>query len=250
MQFSVGLKVWNSSWFSYNPGSYTGIAPTGGVALIESVDAVEGARKTDTIPVLALRSGKYVFSATHASYASNFHSPYSAVVAPDGSNIGTSRTDYLARKETDLTAAYFVVPNIALSIGIKHAAEARDTVTGLSPRQRLIEAKGKAFIVGASASFPIQGNLRAYGQLGYGPTRLKTELVGLDSNTSKGRYLSSELGVSYALTVVDPYVKGAYVGLGFRSQTITTTGVGPGYLEPRDYRDIKDGVVFSLTIAI
>ena len=250
-QFTVGVKVWNSSWFSYNPGAYAVAGPGGEFALADSIDAVQGKSKTDAIPVLAVRKGNYVVSFTHASYASEFNTPRSSLIGPGGQNIATSRTDHLARKETDLTAAYFVMPNIALSVGLKHASEQRDTSTSLTPRSRLLNAKGKAFIAGALASFPIKGGLSAYGQLGYGPTRLTTTLAdGSGSDTSTGRYLSSELGLSYALRMSDPFVKGLFVGIGYRSQTITTPGIAPAYGDPRDYRDVKDGVVFSITAAL
>ncbi len=249
--FYLGLKVWNASWLSYNPGAYVGVTPGGTPGLIESVDAVEGTRKTDTIPVLSMSKGKFAVSATFASYASEFNTPYSAVVTPGGANVITSRTDYLSRKETDVTVAYSVLPNIALSVGVKRAKELRDTETALGgPRQRLISATANVLIFGTSARFPIKGNLSAYGLLGYGPMRLKTVITDQVDGTMNGRYLGSELGLSYALGIVDPYVKGASVGLGYRSQTISTAGVGPGYLERRDYRDVKDGIVFSLTVAI
>lgn len=250
-QFSVGVKVWNSSWFSYNPGVYAGVTPGGAPALADSVDAIEGDTKTDAIPVLAVRKGKYVLSVTHARYATNFYSPHSSVLAPGGANIITSRTDHLARKETDLTAAYFITSNIALSMALKQASEERDTTTGVSPTQRLLNAKGNAVIFGALGSFPIADGLSAYGQLGYGPTRLTTRLGdGSGEDTSTGRYLSSELGVSYALRMADPFVKGVFVGVGYRSQTFKTPGIGPAYQDGRKYRDVKEGFIFALTVAI
>ncbi|MEJ7808401.1 MAG: hypothetical protein WKG03_21075, partial [Telluria sp.] len=154
VQFSVGVKVWNSSWFSYNPGFYTGVRPDGQPALADSIDAIEGERTTDAIPVLNMRTGKLAFSLTHANYASHFFAQHASVVAPNGMNIVTTRTDHLTRKETDLTMAYFVMPNIALSMGIKSANESRDTVTGISTRQRLLNAKGRAVIFGGAANFP------------------------------------------------------------------------------------------------
>ena len=250
-QFTLGVKLWNSSWSTYNPGIYTGVTAGGQPGLADSIDAVEGERKTDAIPVLAVRKGNYVVSFTQARYASNFHSPHSSVIGPDGSNILTSRTDHLQRKETDLTAAYFVIPNLALSAGLKYAAEERDTATAISAPSRLLNAKGKAIIFGALASFPVKDGMSVYGQLGAGPTRLTTTLAdGSGADTSTGRYLSSELGISYALRMADPFVKGLYLGLGYRSQTITTPGISPGYGDSRKFRDVKDGVVFSLTAAL
>ena len=58
------------------------------------------------------------------------------------------------------------------------------------------------------------------------------------------------MGLNYALQITDNYIKGASVGLGYRSQVVRTKGVAPAYRNERDYRDTKDGVIVSLNVAI
>lgn len=252
-QISLGVKVWNSSWFSYLPGVYGGISPQGVPSVADSIDAVEGARKTTTLPIVGIRSGKFLLSASHARYASDFYSVHSSVLSPTGQNILTPRTDHLARTESDITAGYSATPNIALTIGYKHASEERDTnlaITGAAS-SRSLDAKVNGLVFGATANFPISGNLGFYGLAGYGPARVETRVpTSPDAIKSSGRYLISEIGLTYSLMVTDTFVKGMNVGLGYRSQTVKTSGVGPGFLDARDYRDVKDGVTLSLTVAL
>ncbi|PIL42207.1 hypothetical protein CR105_25385 [Massilia eurypsychrophila] len=247
------MKVWNSSWFSYLPGYYAGISPLGVPSVADSVDAIEGARKTTTLPVVGIRSGNFLLSASHARYESDFRSAHSSVLSPTGQNILTSRSDHLSRKESDLTAGYSLTPNIALTVGYKHASEERDTSLGITgtATTRSFEAKVKGLVFGVTANFPVRGGLGFYGLAGYGPARLETLLPGQNAAiTSNGRYLISEIGLTYSLVITDAFVKGANVGLGYRSQTVKTDGVGPGFLDQRDYRDVKDGVTLSLTVAL
>jgi hypothetical protein len=252
-QVSIGIKVWNSSWFTFLPGSYTGITPTGTPALADSIDAVEGDRKTDIFPVLAVRKGNAFFSASYAKYATDLRAPHSSVVAPNGMNIITSRTDHMARKESDITAGYYITQNIALTAGFKYATETRDTtlgITGISTP--LLDNTVRGLILGGLANFPVQGNLLFYSQLGYGFAKVRTTLADptappIDAN---GRYLISEIGLIYSLAITDVFVKGANVGLGYRSQVAKTHGSAPAYLDRRDFRDTKDGIVFSLSVAI
>ncbi len=58
------------------------------------------------------------------------------------------------------------------------------------------------------------------------------------------------MGLNYALQVSDAYVKGASASLGYRSQVVRTKGVSPAYRVERDYRDTREGIIFSLTVAI
>lgn len=252
-QFSVGIKVWNSSWSSYLQGTYAVATPAGKYALADAVDQVEGERRTATFPVLGMRYRDIAISASYAQYASDFRADHSSVLAPNGMSIATSRTDHIARKESDLTAAYFLTPNIGVSVGYKYAEETRDTTLGITGTSApLFNVKGKGIVFGALANFPIQGGLRFYGQLGYGPTRLTTTPTDATVGTLNisGQYLVSEIGLNYALAIVDPYVKGAYASIGYRSQVQKTHSIGLAYMDGRDYRDTKDGLVLSLTVAL
>jgi hypothetical protein len=250
---SIAVKVWNSSWLSYLPGAYTAITPTGAPALADSIDLVEGDRKTTTFPQLAVRKGNYYISASYAQYATDFRTPYSAFIGPNGLNVATSRSDHFSRKESDLTAGYFIHPNIALTAGFKYATETRDITLGIAGVSAPSgENIAKALIFGALVNLPIEGNLRAYSQLGYGPARVSTAFSNnsISGFKSSGRYLISEIGLNYSLSITDVFIKGANAGLGYRSQTVKTHSKPPAFLSQRDLRDVKDGIVFTLTVAI
>jgi hypothetical protein len=179
-QVSVGLKVWNSSWFSYLPGTYAGLSPQGVPGIADAVDAVEGSRKTTTLPVIGIRSGKFFVSGSHAQYDGDFFAPHSSVIGPNGQNV--SRTDHLARKESDVTAGYSLTPNIAVTVGYKYATETRDTSLGISGgASRSLDARVKGLILGVVANFPIQGALSFYGLGGYGPSRVETTVPNVAS---------------------------------------------------------------------
>lgn len=251
---SVGMKVWNAAWFSYLPGPYSAVTPAGVPVRADAIDAIEGTRKTTTLPALAVSYGKFALSASYAQYTTDLHAPHSSVIGPNGMNVQTSRTDHLVRKESDLGLAYSLSPNISVSAGYKYVTEARDTTLGITGggASPFFDATVRGLVLGAQANFPVKGNLRMYGQMGYGPATVSTsfadKMIVVPDN--KGRYLISEIGLIYALSISDVFVKGAYVGLGYRSQTLKTDGVGPSYLDKRDYRDVRDGVILSLNVAI
>jgi hypothetical protein len=253
VQVSVGVKVWNSSWLSYLVGLSGGVDPSGKPGLADVIDQVEGKRETSALPLLAVRYGKYFVSGSVGHYASDFYVAHSSVIGPGGVNVLTSRSDHFSRRESDVSLGYFVTPEVAVTLGYKYATEDRDTALGLGPQySSRMRSVGHGPLVGALGSFPIQGALRFYGQLGYGPAKLKTEFPGtseprIDANS---RYLLSEIGLAYALPVGGTWAKGANAALGYRSQTLTTHSYGPAYRDPRDVRDVKDGIVLSLTVTL
>lgn len=251
-QFSVGLKAWHSSWLSYFPGAVSGVDSAGTPGSATTYDMAEGGQRTTFFPVLAVRYNNYFLSANYARYSSNFHLANSSVIGPDGRNVLTSRSDHFDRDEADLTAGYSITPNIALSLGYKHATEARHTSLGIAPgiSTPLSHNTFKALLFGALANLPLQGGLGVYGQLGYGPTRLNIT-VSPDNAVSyraHGTYLISEIGLTYVLPVQTPLLKSSSIGLGYRSQTTKTRSPIGGF--SRDLRDVKDGIIFSLNMSI
>lgn len=251
-QFSVGLKAWHSSWLSYFPGEVRGIDSAGAPGTATTYDMAEGSQRTTFLPVLAVRYNNYFLSASYARYSSNFHLANTSVVGPDGSNVLTSRSDHFDRDEADLTAGYFVTPNIALSLGYKHLTEARHTSLGIAPgiATPLSDSTLKALLFSALANLPLQGGLGVYGQLSYGPTRVNitTSPDNAVSYRAHGTYLISEIGLTYALPVQTPLLKSSSIGVGYRSQTGKTRSPVGGY--SRDVRDVKDGIIFSLNMSI
>lgn len=251
---SIGMKVWNASWFSDIPGFYSAVTPAGVPTHADAIDAIEGDRKTTTLPALSVRFRKFSISAGYAQYSTDLHAPHSSVIGPNGINVQTSRTDHLSRKESDLTAAYPLTDNISVTAGYKYATEARAMSLGITGggSTPFFDSTVRGLVLGGLANFAIKDNLQFYGLIGYGPAKVKTSFADPSIGTfdNNGRYLIGEIGLAYALTTSDRFVKGANIGLGYRSQTLKTDGVGPAFGDKRQYRDVRDGIILSLTIAI
>jgi hypothetical protein len=251
--YTLGLRVWNAAWSSRMPTLYTGVTPGGAPALAESLDDVRGKRRTEAFPSLSVRKDKFVVSASYAKFSTDFHTPYSSFPAPNGVNVITPRTDHLDRKESDLTAGYFVTPNVALSLGFKYADEGRTSTAGLSSgRQKVIDNTARALLLGVSAIFPIRGSLWFTGQIAYGPARIKSDYAdtAITDSTNTARYLISEIGVSYALGIKSTYIHEATIGLAYRAQQVRTKTNGISQQGGRDYRNDRDGLIATLNFTI
>ncbi|MET0855684.1 MAG: hypothetical protein ABWY27_02940 [Telluria sp.] len=250
-QVSIGVKVWQSSWLSYLPGVYTGVTPAGTPGLADIVDAIEGSREIDVLPTIGVRYRDYLVSASFARFSGDFQALHSSTVCPCGQNILTSRVDHISRKESDLALGYFVTPNVAVSVGYKHATEERTTQLGITGTTNpALSNRVRGVLLGAAASFAIEGRWRFYGNLGYGPGKVRTEfadptIARIDAN---GRYLISEIGINYSLPFTNALMKGTIAGLGYRSQSFRTKSEGPAFRDRRDFRDVKDGVVLSFNV--
>jgi opacity protein-like surface antigen len=251
-QFAVGAKVWNASWLSYIPATYAGAGANGQPAIGDIANSAEGSRRTSVLPQLAVRYGKFLASASYGHFKSDFSLLSSPIITPSGTLIST-RTDYFSRRESDVSLGYFVLPQIALTLGYKYAKELRDTSAGVAPQRRpLVENKASSVLLGAFASFPIQGALNFYAQAGYGPARLKTRggdsVVGtIDAH---GRYLIGELGLTYPVLLDRAGLRAVSAAIGYRTQTVKTSSSGLVYGEDRDLRDVRDGLVLSLNVSL
>jgi hypothetical protein len=252
-QFSVGFKVWHASWQSYVPGVYSGMSPSGSPALGESYNLVEGSERTDVLPLLAIRHGNVFASASYGHFSSNFSVLISPVVTPGGTTLVTSRTDHFVRRESDISLGYLVTPEVGLTIGYKDATESRTTALGIAPQSSpLVNTKVGGLLLGAIGSFPVQGALRLYTQLGYGPARLRLRFVdpSIQSFDANGRYLIGEVGLSYPLFTNVKGISAATAAIGYRTQTVKTASRGTVYGEALNLRDVREGLVFSLNVTI
>ena len=252
-QYTVGVRVWNASWATGLPTPYSLYSPAGASTIGESLDQVDGRRRTSALPSFSMRKDRFLVSASYGRYSSDFFAANTSVIGPGGVNVATSRSDRVVRKESDISAGYFVVPNVAVSLAFKYATEDRSTTLGLGGGPTpLLDNTARAILVGASAGFPIQGNLSFTGQIAYGPARVKTRLANspLPDDTNNARYVISEIGVNYGLDVSNAYFRGGSIGLSYRSQQVRTKGAGPAQAARRYYRDEREGVVASLNISI
>ena len=250
---TVGFKVWHASWQSYLPAPYTGMTASGAPAIGEDINLVEGGERTNVLPLIAISYGKYFVSASYGRFSSDFSASTSPVIGPGGGTIVTSRTDHFVRREGDISIGYFVTPEVGLSIGYKDATENRTTMLGIAPQGTpLVKTKARGILLGAIGSFPIQGKLRMYTQVGYGPARIKLRFAdpSVASYDTNGRYLIGELGLSYPVLSNYQGISAATATFGYRTQTVKTISHGAVSPEDRDLRDVREGLVLSLNVSI
>jgi hypothetical protein len=252
-QFTIGAKVWHASWLSYLPAVYTGIGANGAPAAGDGVDAAEGDVRTNVLPVLGVRHGKYFASLSYGRFKSDFQANTSPVITPTGQTLITSRTDHFKRSESDLNVGYFLTPEFGIALGYKDATETRDTSLGIAPQPtRLVTTKAKGILLGAVANFVIYDKLRLYGQAAYGPARIRLAFTDptLAAPKANGRYLIGEYGVSYAVFGGVGGHGAATASLGYRTQTIKTDGYATVFQQDRDLRDVRDGLVLTLNVTL
>lgn len=249
--FSLGLKAWDATWATSLPTLYTVVTPAGAVRVSESLDLSEASRKASVYPSFAVKSGKVMVSASHARFSADFHSPNTSVIAPNGMNVSTWRTDHIKRKESDLAAGYEVAPAIAVSLGYKHATEDRTTAIGLGGGPvPLYENKVQALLLGASANFAVSERLTLSNQIAYGPARIKLTFAdnAVPDDKVNGRYVIYEVGLNYI--VQTRAFSAVALGVGYRSQLARTHGPGPAGMNSRRYRDEREGFLLTMMIAI
>jgi hypothetical protein len=248
---SIGAKVWHADWLSYLPATYSGIDAGGRPALGDSVNAVEGGAKTDVLPQLAISHGRFFASASHGRFATDFAVRTSPLLLPTGQTLVSTRTDYLKRRESDVNLGYAVTPELSLALGYKDATETRDVSLGVAPqRTPLLNTRVRGFLLGAVGNFAVADKLRLYAQAGYGPARLKADFYDRGARLkTRGRYLIGEIGLSYPVFTTAQGMA-ATAALGYRTQTVKTDSYEGVFQEGRDLRDVRDGVVLSLTVAL
>lgn len=252
-QFTIGAKVWHASWLSYLPAPYTGIGANGAPAAGDIVNAVEGDVRTSVMPSLAVRHGKFFASVSYGRFKSDFQANTSPVITPAGQTLITSRTDHFKRSESDLNVVYFLTPEVGVALGYKDATETRDTSLGIAPQpSRLLTTKARAVLLGAVASFAVYDKLRLYGQAGYGPARISLAFTDptLANPKANARYLIGEFGLSYPVFDGVGGHGGTTAALGYRTQTVKTDSYSIVFQQKRDLRDVRDGLVLSLSVTL
>ncbi|MES2070979.1 MAG: hypothetical protein V4488_11575 [Pseudomonadota bacterium] len=254
-QFSVGVKLWNSSWLSYLPTSTVAVTPQGAPAIVESLNSVEGNKKWDVLPSLSVRYKEYFVSASYGRFTSDFTSGFTTVGTPTGANVLTSRTDHVKRDEYDINFGYAFAPGMAATIGYKGADETRDIALGIAPgvSSRLGDSNAKALLLGLAASHSFNDRWNAYGQFAFGRGKIKTTYAASSQgpasrDDANADYIIGELGLAYVLPPTTMFSRST-LGLGYRIQTVRTHSTFPVTREQRDVRDTRDGFVLSLNVS-
>jgi hypothetical protein len=206
LSVSVGVKAWNTQWDTF---SYQDIG--GGNLVVTQSPAHE---KIVLVPQLSLRYLDFVGSISMY--------PSTELTFLDGSH-GT-------RKEFDANLGYYVLPNVALTLGYKKLEQ--------GDSNNLYQLSGP--VIGISGTAPLGKDFALYGAFGLG--RLKTtsaSTVHFDS----ADYRLSELGVAY--TVATPSIARALTfTAGYRAQVISSKDA----LEGQDGRDLSQGLVLGVVV--
>jgi len=250
-QFTIGAKVWDAAWLSYVPATYSGVSAAGQGVFADSLNAVEGERRTSVLPQLFVRHGAYFASASYGRFSSDFHVQASPLVLPTGQTLIGSRTDYLKRRESDINIGYMVTPEVGLAIGYKDATETRDLSFGGAPqRTALLSTRVRGLLLGAAGNFAVYQKLRMYAQAAYGPARFKADFYDRGAILkTHGRYLIGELGLNYPVFMSASGTV-ATAAIGYRTQTVRTDSFDTVFLEKHELRDVRDGLVLSLSVTL
>jgi hypothetical protein len=204
LRVSVGVKAWNTQWDTF---SYRDIG--GGNLVVTQSPARE---KIVLVPQLSLRYLDFVGSIS--MYPSTDHTFL------DGGQ-GT-------RKEFDANLGYYVLPNVALTLGYKKLEQ--------GDSNNLYQLSGP--VIGISGTAPLGNDFSLYGAFGLG--RLKTtsaSTVRFDS----ANYRLSELGVAY--TWAPPSIARALTfTAGYRTQVMSSKDA----IEGQDGRDLSQGLALGV----
>lgn len=251
-EVAISLKAWDASWLSYIPTTAVGVNSLGAPRPVNIYDQAEADRSWDLLPSISIRYKDFFGSASYGRFSNDFRTDNAIIATSAGTNVITTRTDHLRRTETDLSGGYFITPNVALTVTYKYGTEDRDVTTGLAPgSERLSETRANALLFGALAAFPVAQKFGVYGQFAYGPSRARYTSKSAQNTVTlgqtidlNGKYLITEVGVTYQLPAEDLKLRQSTIGLGYRSQTITT--FGRPISGNRDLRDTRDGLVLSI----
>lgn len=198
---SVGIKTWITNW----NGNHVGLIGNSYVA--EHLNT--NSPKTVFIPSIQYRRGDFGVSASVLT-STNFNLSSSSVTAS------------LDRSEYDVSAQYFMLPNVALSAGYKQL------------KWDGIPAKGP--FVGISASAPINNSFSLYASLGLGSLKAQEYSSG---------YQLAEAGVAYSLGGLGPMVKSAAITAGYRTQRLKVNGIKYPNGQTFNLTDSTNGFTFS-----
>jgi len=202
IHLTAGLKTWLSNWTSwgvdqtvYNGASFGTISP------------LDGGASTSVIPQLSLRYGTWLLSTSYMTSTS-----YDLSSAQP---VGPLRNVRASRREVDGNVGYYVIPELAVTVGYKKLdQDVGGTFSWSGPT------------VGLTGSAPMGlTGLGAYGTLGYGVFRLNAPASSADANGRtqfNASYLNAELGLAYS------FRERFTVTLGYRSQTVRTSGYALG----------------------
>ena len=177
LSVTVGLKLWVNEWQTW--GGY-------GVS-----------RKTTANPSVTVKY-KNLFVSAGVMPKSNYSVPYVDV-------FGNPQTTNVPRSEYDLSVGYYVLPQLAVTLGYKQTKQ----VWGATDYVWKIPAIGVS-----AASAIMDTKMFMYGNAAFGSAQISVTGV---SGLSGGLYTTSELGLGYSI------VPAFRMTVGYKYQVIPTT---------------------------
>lgn len=246
VNFIVSQRIWNATWdqalIDLVPigVSSDGLRPQLRASLQKNVS-------TRNVPITAVgvRYGRFTAS---VSRFSNQHFEGNGIYAEPS----------VRRDETDVSVGYQVMPGLSMAIsrktGYVSSSQTRsmtEIAGGDTPN------KGRALLLGMSASMPLNDQVALYGTLAYGPGKF-IDPTGLYSDT-KARYTVSEFGFAYRVGLSNPTLglDAVSVQAGYRSQAVGYTALDAGdfaslpaevSVSRSKARSVTDGFVLSVSL--
>jgi len=208
-QFTLGAKVWDTQWTSWDTVPTRSVVTGGPVSVIEPVSTNN---HVAVIPQVSVRYGDFLGS---VSYLVN--TTYSLTGAYDPAS-GAPLPISALRRELDANVGYYLLPGVAVTVGYK---EIEQTFGPNSTAPELFKWTGPT--IGISASAPLRSHFGLYGTVGVGFLKLRVDQQLSDAvgNTSfNALYTLGEAGISYS---VPTSTKLSFtVTAGYRAQIVTT----------------------------
>lgn len=238
VQFFGGLRVWGMNWETpvltraavFDPANPSAPAT-------KDIEQRYSSTRAAPIPFLGVRYGNFIGSVSYLT-----RTAYGFNGLPND----------IRREEFDATLGYYVIPQLALSVGYKTAKVDRIStlVSGGSTTD--------VYLVGASSSVPLEGSgrLSLYGNVAYGVGKSRADIP--DSNKVDVSYRIGEVGLSYRLfSAPQGALKHLNLSFGYRAQVATLkniafgsyatpTSLVPTSVERRNIQSTTDGFVIGL----
>lgn len=228
-QFTLGAKVWDTQWTSWDTVPTRSLVTGGPVSVIEPVSTNN---HFAVIPQASVRYGNFLGS---ASYLVDTTYTLSGAIDPES---GESLPVAAKRKEFDANVGYYVLPSVAVTVGYK---QINQTFGPSSSSPELFKWSGPT--IGLSGAATLRSYFGLYGAVGVGFLKLRVDqqLEDAAGNTSfNAIYTLGEAGFAYSVPTSSKL--SFTVTLGYRVQIVTTEkyALNNGFSNGRTIVDVHD----------
>ncbi|MEY4765137.1 MAG: hypothetical protein RI907_1810 [Pseudomonadota bacterium] len=213
--FSAGTKLWLNTWDSWSTHP-TGTGVALGTQRYQVVQAMHSGTRLSVIPFASVRKGA-LFAA--ASFMQRTSYALRDAGTPGGFDVNADR------QEADVSAGWYVVPNVALTLGYKQL-----TQTYGSDRFRWAGP-----LMGVNTSAAVAPGWALYATAGLGAMQAQfpqTQSDAQGKHSFRAGYRLGEFGIAHGMALDNPWVRSLAFTAGYRVQTVTTTGYGLAQTAP------------------